>query len=287
VPPTPSVSGTIVATNGGQRMADVRLSTTTTSATSTAAGTFALAGASIGERVTLSGPIVPRTTSLQQQMEVFRTEGFDLTFFRTFVRNGFEQPSVLQPVRRWTRAPMVYLKTVDEGGQPLDQVTLDTVAAAMTESAISFTGGQFGLAGVQRGTDTREGQPGWITVKFPNPQIDSCGRAQVGVEGGWIELNYLFGTRCSCGGGISRVAARTARHELGHALGFYHTDSAGDLMYGLARMTCLVDVPPSAREVEYAQYAYSRPAGNRDPDDDPIGAAAARALDVTAPIIVD
>jgi hypothetical protein len=39
---------------------------------------------------------------------------FDLNFYRQMVRNGFEAPSALQPIRRWTTTPQIYLKTVDE-----------------------------------------------------------------------------------------------------------------------------------------------------------------------------
>src|SRR5439155_2605235 len=97
---------------------------------------------------------------------VFVQNGFDLGFYRTFARNGYEQPSQLQPIRRWTRAPQIYLKTVDEAGLAIDGVTLDTVAAALTDSAEIWSGGAFGLAGITRGTSTREGAAGWITVKF-------------------------------------------------------------------------------------------------------------------------
>ena len=51
-------------------------------------------------------------------------------------------------------------------------------------------------------------------------------------------------------------------------MGFWHTDSPTDLMYGTSG-TC--DVQPSARERAAAAIAYSRPAGNMDPDTDPWG----------------
>jgi hypothetical protein len=60
---------------------------------------------------------------------------------------------------------------------------------------------------------------------------------------------------------------RTVRHELGHALGYWHTGDGGDLMSGLGVNEC--DRLPSAREQEYARYVYSRPIGNTDPDVDP------------------
>ena len=56
------------------------------------------------------------------------------------------------------------------------------------------------------------------------------------------------------------------RHELGHAFGYWHTDNPTDVMYGIAGLGC--EGMPSARERYHAAIAYSRPVGNRDPDDD-------------------
>lgn len=177
--------------------------------------------------------------------------GLDLGFYREMGCNAFDAP--LQPVRRWTVAPKVYLRTVDESGGAIDAVTLDTVQNAMIQTASLWTGGKFGLEGVLRGTDTREGQTGWITVKWPATaeRAPACGRSEVAVDGGWIELNYKV-TSCACNG--SAIRPRTVRHELGHALGYWHTDSPNDLMSGLQVFGC--DAQPSARELQAASYQY-------------------------------
>ena len=60
------------------------------------------------------------------------------------------------------------------------------------------------------------------------------------------------------------------RHALGHALGFWHTDADTDVMGGGAWSNAALT--PSARELASAAVAYSRPAGNLDPDSDPAGA---------------
>jgi predicted Zn-dependent protease len=64
-------------------------------------------------------------------------------------------------------------------------------------------------------------------------------------------MNYK-NTSCSCNG--SAIRPGTARHELGHALGYYHTDSATDLMSGLPVSRC--DASPSPREQQAIAYHY-------------------------------
>jgi hypothetical protein len=116
------------------------------------------------------------------------------------------------------------------------------------------------------GAETREGVSGWITVKWANPVVPEaiCARAQVAVNGGWIEFNHLRGAGCGCRG--SRIGTKTARHELGHAMGFYHTSDPADVMR--AGAVC-DDRRPSPRERLHAAIAYGLSIGNADPDAEP------------------
>jgi Metallo-peptidase family M12B Reprolysin-like len=182
--------------------------------------------------------------------------GFDLNFYRQFVRDQNESPN-LQLLRRWTKAPNVYIQT----SALVDMRQLDLVEAVARESIPNWTGGRFGVASVERGTETRRGVAGWLTVTF-SAETGHCGLSDVGAEGGSITL-YPNTAGCGCDGYKTRP--QTIRHEFGHAMGFYHTDSPTDVMM-LAAPGC--DNQSSARERAHAAIAYARPVGNVDPDDD-------------------
>lgn len=282
----------MVASAGGQSLSGIALDLAGRAATTDASGAFrfelppAIAGTTA--RLVLSGPDTltrALTLALPGSRDVTAdviglSGGFDLTYYRSFVRDNTDSPGVLRSLRRWTKAPRIYLKTVDEAGQPIEAATIEPVASALVDEIAAFTGGRLTVAGVERGTESREGQSGWITVKWPSaPDPTLCGRAQVAVDGGWIELYYRT-NGCSCYG--QRIAPGIARHEMGHALGFYHTPNGDDVMYSGYR-TAQCDRRPSARERLHGAIAYSRPVGNADPDSDPTTAVLAHA----APIVID
>lgn len=282
-----TLSGVVSATNGGQPLANVSVTAAREAVVTDAGGAFALhlAGPSSPYAVVISDPsIVTRTTTLALQgpgtasLSVFHQDGsFDLSFYRAFARNGYEQPSQLQPIRRWTHAPQIYLRTIDEAGTAIDAVTLDAAAAALADATPIWSGGLFSSPAISKGTDTREGTSGWITVRWTNASAAGrCGLSQIATDGGWIELNSL-GASCSCGG-ASRIYPRLVRHELGHAFGFYHTDDPNDVMYGQSIPSNACDARPSARERQCATYVYSRPVGNTDPDNDPVSNNSSRSV---------
>lgn len=290
-PVTTRLTGQVVATVTGEPLPDVRVRLAGLETATNSAGGFDFEWLN-GEsalRVLLTGPhiidrsvIVSVASSRHTVLNAIPlAHGFDLGYYRRFVRRALDEPTTLLGLRRWTRAPRVYLRTVDEMGLPVDAQTLQQTEQALADEVMSWTGGQFRVAEVVRGTGTREGVEQWVTVKWPNPAVDGiCGRAQVGLEGGWIELNYL-NPNCACG--PSRIGAGIVRHEFGHSMGFYHTNEPGDLMVATLSRSAACAGRPSAREQFHAAIAYSRPVGNTDPDSDPGTTIHRRAL---PPIVV-
>ena len=182
---------------------------------------------------------------------------FDQVFYRAFAQNGFDSPGRLEPVRRLPGPLRIYLRTEDAAGRAIDPLTLDTVERVIVESTPVWSGGQFGVVEVARGTRTREKAPGWLTVKWAGANAsDRCGRSTVGIDGGYIEFNDLGACRCTA---ASRIYPRLVRHELGHAMGYYHTDDHGDVMYGQAIAAAACDLQPSERERRHARIFYTQP----------------------------
>lgn len=267
-PPPPElaiITGTLTATNGGQALDGVTISTPEGSAT-TAGGSFALTvprGSAVP--LTISGPgITTRTGFLDRQthsvnLSVFGP-GFDLAYYRDLVRGQFSFGS-LRSLTRWTRNPKVYLRTVNELGAAVPASTLDIAQAAISDSIGAWTGNSLTVESFERGPETKEGVSGYMTLQVVTPIPGVCGLA-TGIDGGSIKI--VSGGTCQCGPG-SPISPRNVRHELGHAMGLSHSQAVADVMLP-GGFDCTAS--PSAKEREYAAYLYSRPVGNTDLDSD-------------------
>jgi hypothetical protein len=271
--PGPTINGSLSATNGGQPVAGAQVSVGTIASTTDASGRFSLtlpAGTG-SQRFTIAGStLLTRTGFLGPggsraiDLDAFALTNFDQAYFRAIARNGYEQPNDLQPLRRWTRAPMLYIRTVDDTGQAILAEVLQQVVSLASAVIPQYSHGRFGLAGIEQGTDTRAGMAGWITVTWTRDASQFCGTSNVGAEGGTVKFTY---DQPGCACGSQKIRPRTVKHEFGHAMGLWHTGQSADLMSGLAVSGC--DMNISARELEYLEYLYRRPVGNTDPDNDP------------------
>lgn len=199
-------------------------------------------------------PTAPTSASTVDASALAAVDGFDAEFYKALLQNGFESPQQLEPIRI-LRAPFrIYLRTEDDAGRAMDAATLDATERTLVEAAPVWSGGTFGITQVIRGTGTRESSSGWITVKWSTTLSSGrCGRSTTGIDGGFIELNASGECRC---GMTTRVYPRVVRHELGHAMGYYHTGDAHDVMYGQAITSDACDILPSERERRHAIIAH-------------------------------
>lgn len=221
-----------------------------------AAGVVSLCACTVAPSPTAPTPSAPAVAVRSDVLASVSLGGFEPIFYRAFLQNGFESPDRLEPVRILPGPFRVYLRTADETGAAIDRTTLDTVERTLIESAPIWSGGALGVTGVVRGTSSKRKAAGWLTVKWSRTAFGaSCGRSTVGVDGGYIELNASGS--CSCGT-PSLVYPRLVRHELGHAMGYYHTDDPLDVMYGRPITADTCDALPSDRERRHAALTYRR-----------------------------
>src|SRR5205807_522312 len=98
----------------------------------------------------------------------------DLNFYRQLVRNGFEQPTSLQPLRRWTRNPRVFIET----SGLVDGASLDMVEREARAIIPVWSGGALSVDLVERGSSSHQGQAGWINVLW-STDTSRCGQSDV------------------------------------------------------------------------------------------------------------
>jgi hypothetical protein len=264
-----TLQGAVTATNGGQPIRGATVNVDGVSATTDDGGQYALtvqADRATRLPISISGDgLVTRRVFVfpfeTPDIDTIRqSNGFDLGFYRQLVRGAFETPGAMHPLDRWVRPPVFLIRTIDEEGRAIDGKSLNIAAAAVRDAVGPWTGGRFAPI-VELGPEVRTTDD-VVMVRWRSPvEAGYCGQAAI--AGGVIWLNYQ-NRDCGCSG--SRIRPRTVKHEVGHVMGFWHTDRADDVMYPAIR-SCDADLSP--RERTHAAIAYRRPVGNTDADSDP------------------
>ena len=278
VPPgTWRLSGTVVDTLSGEAVSDATLSFsggTPVAVTNSGAWMLEGTGSSSNQAVTITAPgYVTRETTVRWNSSgrtdvrldlIAERTPFTLTFFRQFVRNGFEEPESLKAIRRWTRSPNFYVDARNpQTQQPLSSSEVAAIQNAIRQAVPQMTGGQFEAGTIEIATQSRARRADYINVVFVNePDGDYCGQALVGANPGEITMNYDL-CRSTCGA----FSPETLAHEVGHAMGFWHTTGPGIMHPDRVRRCSNLQFSDTERL--HARVAYARPPGNTDTDRDP------------------
>ena len=156
-----------------------------------------------------------------------------------------------------TTSPNFHIRTHnDQGEQRVPSASARGMREVIADAVEALTGEPYS-GDITMGPEDVD-RNGWITIEFvreeddpdfwgsANPDRVVCGRARVGAVVGriWLNGSQISDTRC--------VLDPLLRHEVGHALGFFHVPGSRDLM-AVGR----VDTDHfTSREEYHAQLAY-------------------------------
>jgi hypothetical protein len=265
-----TITGSVVDTDTGAPLGGISVVTSTSTMITDPAGRFTFRFFGPGGTnfpVRIEGPaIVTRETQFSvtshavPPLSVF-PRSWDADYYNQLARAGTGRET-----RAWTRNPVLYIHTVDDQNRALDPQALALAESTIRDTIGLWTGGRLQIASVEYGNEDREGRAGTISMTWGGSNsVDLCGQVTlVGFEGTVIRMDTRTpGCRCA---GLA-IDPAVVRHELGHALGFTHTNRRDDVMNPTRSGSCAMTL--SSREQQYANYMYSRPRGNTPIDNDP------------------
>ncbi len=274
-----SISGQLVAYGNGRPIGGAHLTSASLGAADTdGQGAFQFSGTSApaasSARVSIAASnYVTREASLQWARGARNGVALDLIplaapfsmdFYRQLVRNTYDAPDKMEPLRRWTDNPRFYVRTVDDSGKPIEPEVLALVVGTIPRAVQAWTGGKFSAAQIDQGVEARPGATGWINVVFKrDPKSPYCGQAYIAANPGEITF---WDDRCSCGS--VKVPGAVVVHEMGHAMGFWHVPDKHSVMYPTDDGSCETG-QLSTNEQFHSALAYTRSPGNVDPDSEP------------------
>ena len=152
-----------------------------------------------------------------------------------------------------TSSPDFHIRTHNDGGdRVVSEERVQQIRAEIPRIVATITGQPFG----GRISDGSERSNGQITIEFIPPEelgTTLCGEATIGSAQGSVKINSQALSRDefdSFGQGCPLFPV--LRHEMAHALGFFHVVYGGDLMSWLPEYVS--DFSP--REVHHMQLAY-------------------------------
>ena len=218
--------------------------------------------------VSLSGYVTRQAwiTNASSPVDLIPETGFDLAFYRQFARDDFDRiQGRLQPLWVLAQAPSFYMET--EGAKGFSRSVASRLEQIARRIVPALTGGRFQVSHWETGPTPRPPQPGWIVIERKDdiggpdvpPGYVVCGSATVGAVAGQVWLH---------GDQVCRIEPVFA-HEIGHALGFFHVDRRGALMYPYEIAEDSAADAPIDAEQRAAAIAYARRRGSTDIDIDP------------------
>ena len=218
--------------------------------------------------VSLAGYVTRQAwiSSASSPVDLIPEAGFDLAFYRQLARDDFDRiQGRLQPLWVLSQAPSFYMET--EGAKGFSRSIAARLELVARRVVPALTGGRFQVTRWETGPAPRLPQPGWIMIErndnIGGPDVPPgyvvCGRAYIGAPAGEISLH---------GDQVCRIEAVFA-HELGHALGFFHVNRRGAMMFPYEIAADSAADAPIDAERSAAAIAYARPRGSRDIDVDP------------------